>query len=150
MKCLAETHEQTKERVGYALHMDQVVLVSTLHAFGNVIDDTFHDTFQHRVFADVLATERYAANQALPKEKRKDLGYYRGPTKGAQRMSEKIRERLGLGWDSVPHSPRSISKTSEKHSRRAEARTTMTSSGRTRRASSTSRAAASPSTRGRT
>lgn len=69
------------------------MLVSTLHAFGNAIDETFHDTF-HKVFAHILAKKTYAANKTLPKKDRKDLGYYRGPTKGAQRMGEKIKEYI--------------------------------------------------------
>ena len=34
----------------------------------------------------------YTANQALPKNERRDIGYYRGPTKGHDRMGEKVKE----------------------------------------------------------
>ena len=39
------TDTQEKKQVGYADHMDQVVLVNALHAYGNVIDKPFHETF---------------------------------------------------------------------------------------------------------
>ena len=113
-----ETHEETRSTVSYALHMDQTSLVMTLHGFGNVIDDTgvacarkfvrinaaevkftlrqqatpsFHSTFK-KLFSEIFTKEPYVANQALPKKERRDLGYYRGPTKGHARMGEKVKE----------------------------------------------------------
>ena len=98
--------------------MDQTALVMALHGFGNVIDDTgvacgrkfvsinaaevkstlrqqatpsFHSTFT-KLFSELFTKEPYTANQALPKEERRDLGYYRGPTKGHARMGEKVKE----------------------------------------------------------
>ena len=98
--------------------MDQTALVMALHGFGNVIDNTcvacarkfvsvnaakvkftlrqqatpsFHSTFK-KLFSGLFTKEPYTANQALPKKERRDLGYYRGPTKGHARMGEKVKE----------------------------------------------------------
>ena len=62
-----------------------------LHGFGNVIDDTFHCKFKE-LFAPIFGKEAYTENQKLDNQLRRDLGYYRGPTKGHARMSEKVRE----------------------------------------------------------
>ena len=98
--------------------MDQTALVMALHGFGNVIDDTgvacgrkfvsinaaevkftlrqqatpsFHSTFK-KLFSGLFTKDPYTANEALPKKERRDLGYYRGPTKGHARMGEKVKE----------------------------------------------------------
>ena len=44
----------------------------------------FHDTFQ-KVFDPILSKEVYDSSNP-------DIGYYRGPTKGFARMSEKIKD----------------------------------------------------------
>ena len=63
----------------------------TLHGFGNVVDDTFHRTFKG-LFGEILSKPAYAENEKLPEEARRELGYYRGPTKGHARMGEKVKE----------------------------------------------------------
>ena len=52
---------------------------------------SFHSTFK-KLFSEIFTKPAYTANQALPKNERRDIGYYRGPTKGHARMGEKVKE----------------------------------------------------------
>ena len=51
----------------------------------------FHSTFK-KLFSGIFTKSAYTENEKLTKNERRELGYYRGPTKGHARMGEKVKE----------------------------------------------------------